>query len=167
MPENFSGFFTTINNYMKTFIRCYTLFDITCTGITLRKKPINLPEEKIIEWEKDRNRQSNFDTLIQVISLRTQPEDITIPVKSTVNFKESKEYGFLFENEEAQNSWTFDFSISYQNVFDDGISDLGLLYYDCSGVPMIKMGDEWDKLPNFLDVTPELRNIYFEVLDYE
>jgi hypothetical protein len=32
---------------------------------------------------------------------------------------------------------------------------------------MIKIGSEWEKLPNFLDVTPELRNIYFEVLNDE
>jgi len=41
---------------------------------------------------------------------------------------------------------------------------LGGLYSDCEGVPMIKVGTEWDKLPNFLDTSPELRNIYFEVI---
>jgi hypothetical protein len=30
---------------------------------------------------------------------------------------------------------------------------------------MIKVGTEWDKLPSFLDTSPELRNIYFEVIN--
>jgi hypothetical protein len=30
---------------------------------------------------------------------------------------------------------------------------------------MIQVGNEFNKLPTFLDVTPELRNIYFEVIE--
>jgi len=29
---------------------------------------------------------------------------------------------------------------------------------------MVKTGREWNKLPDFLDTSPELKNIYFEVL---
>jgi hypothetical protein len=32
---------------------------------------------------------------------------------------------------------------------------------------MIKVGTEFEKLPNFLDTTPELKNIYFEVINDE
>ena len=50
------------------------------------------------------------------------------------------------------------------SVFDDGVRGLGYLYEDCDNVPMIRCGTEWDKLPEFLDTSPELRNIYFEVM---
>lgn len=152
---------------MKTIIRCYTLFDITYTGILNKRTPINLLPEKIIEWEQNRNRQSNLDTIVQVISLRTQPEDITKPIKKEIDFSTEDRFGFLFEQEERQSAWYFDFTIYYTGVYNDGITELGYLYQDCDGVPMLKIGSEWDKLPNFLDTSPELRNIYFEVLSSE
>ncbi len=152
---------------MRTIIRCHTLFDITSTGIGSRKTPINIAPEKANEWEMDRNRQNNFDTIVQVISLRTQPEEITKSTKKEVDFKSEDKFGFLFEQEEKQNSWYFDFTIFYPGVYNDGINELGYLYQDCEGVPMLKVGTEWEKLPNFLDTTPELRNIYFEVLSNE
>lgn len=152
---------------MKTIIRCYTLFDITYTGILNKRTPINLVPEKTIEWEQNRNRQSNLDTIIQVISLRTQPEDITKPIKKEIDFSTEDKFGFLFEQEENQSMWYFDFTIYYTGVYNDGIDELGYLYQDCDGVPMIKVGSEWEKLPSFLDTNPELRNIYFEVLTSE
>lgn len=152
---------------MRTIIKCHTLFDITNTGVTNRKPPIDLSEEKRNEWLLNRNRQNNFDTLIQVISLRTQPEDITKTSITEVDFRTDTKFGFLFENEDPQQSWNFTFSINYSNVYNDGIDELGALYSDCDGVPMLKVGTEWDKLPSFLDTSPELRNVYFEVISNE
>lgn len=152
---------------MRTIIKCHTLFDITSTGVTNRKPPIDLSEEKRNEWVLNRNRQNNFDTLIQVISLRTQPEDITKTSITEVDFSTDTKFGFLFENEDPQQSWSFTFSIYYSNVYNDGIDELGALYSDCDGVPMLKVGTEWDKLPSFLDTSPELRNVYFEVISNE
>lgn len=152
---------------MRTIIKCHTLFDITSTGVTNRKPPIDLSEEKRNEWVLNRNRQNNFDTLIQVISLRTQPEDITKTSVTEVDFSTDTKFGFLFENEDPQQSWSFTFSIYYSNVYNDGINELGALYADCDGVPMLKIGSEWDKLPSFLDTSPELRNVYFEVISNE
>lgn len=149
---------------MRTIIRCHTLFDITNTGISSRKTPINITPEKVQEWELNRNRQNNFDTIVQVISLRTQPEELTIPVKTVVDFNINKNFGFLFDNEEPQPAWSFDFTIYYAGVYNDGINELGFLHQDCDGVPVLKVGTEWEKLPNFLDVSPELKNIYFEVI---
>jgi hypothetical protein len=135
------------------------LFDITKTGVTTRRQSLN----SIPSWELDRNRQCNLDTIIQVLSLRSQPENITTPEQGIIIFDETNQFGFLFEQEEEAHSyWYFDFTISYQGVFDDGINELGHLYADCEGVPMIKVGTEWDRLPEFLDISPELRNIYFE-----
>lgn len=148
-------------------IRCYTLFDIERTGILNRKPPINLSEEQIVNWNKRRNSQCNYDTILQVVNLRSQPEDMTDTNQTKINFKEFQNFGFLYEDEEDQNCWYFDFTIIHKSVFDNGIDELGSLYEDCEGVPMIKQGTEWEKLSSFLDTTPELRNIYFEVLEDE
>lgn len=152
---------------MRTIIKCHTLFDISSTGITNRKPPIDLTDTQQYEWMLNRNRQNNFDTLVQVVSLRTQPEDITKSTVGELDFTTANKFGFLFENEEPQKVWSFTFSINYNNVYNDGIDELGALYTDCDGVPMLKVGTEWNKLPNFLDVSPELRNVYFEVISNE
>jgi hypothetical protein len=149
---------------MSLQIRCYTLFDITKTGVTNRRNSTNLDPK----WQKQRNTQCNFDTILQVASLRSQPENVTDPVLSTVIFSEFDKFGFLFENEtEPHPCWSFDFTVNFHSVFDDGIHEFGHLYADCDGVPMIPIGTEWDKLPTFIDASPELRNIYFEVLPDE
>jgi hypothetical protein len=128
---------------------------------------VNIDEVQLATWQLNRNRQVNFDTLLQVINLRSQPEDTSTVITEKINFKEFSKFGFLFEGEEDQAMFSFTFSINHKNVFDDGITNLGALYSDCDGVPMIKIGTEWDKLPNFLDTSPELSNIYFEVLEDE
>lgn len=144
-------------------IRCYTLFDITHTASVSRRPSVNFTKEQLKDWETKRNAQTNFDTVLQIISIRCQPENFSPPEKKTTNFKDST-FGFLFENEEDQNYWTFDFDIPKENVFDDGIDTLGYLFSDCDGVPMVKTGREWTKIPDFLDTSPELKNIHFEVL---
>lgn len=147
-------------------LQCYTLFDITKTGNILRRPPLNGTPEQTKRWEKSRNTQTNFDTIIQVLSLRSQPEDITDPEQEIVVFDKSLDlFGFLFDNEDTAHScWSFTCTIPHSSVYDDGYNELGYLLRDCDGVPMIKVGTEHEKLPNFLDTTPELRNIYFEVL---
>lgn len=144
-------------------VTCYTLFDITQTGVLNRSKPNTDVDMK--EWIYKRNTQCNFDTILQVISLRAQPEAISAPKKLNIRFDTFENFGFLFtqnENEEYL-CWKFTFEINHPGVFDDGISDLGNLYKDCHNVPMILCGTEWNKLPAFLDASSELRNIYFEV----
>ena len=146
-------------------ITCYVLFDITQTGVKNRTNPSqDIPSDI---WLLKRNTQCNFDTLLQAISLRSQPEVVNFPVKTQIRFDESDYFGFLFEQQEDEvyDCWTFDFDIQHPSVFDDGISELGALYKDCDNVPMIKCGTTWDKLPAFLDTSDELRNIYFKVIE--
>jgi hypothetical protein len=142
-------------------IRCYTLFDITKTNITGRNPPANL-EGKINIWQEKRNSQINFDTIIQIISLRAQPENISDPTKTKINPKEL--FGFASEMFEEVDVWCFDFNIGYTGVFDDGSSQLGYLYEDCNNVPMMKNSQE---LPEFLDISPELKNIHFEIISHD
>jgi len=149
---------------MSHIITCYTLFDITQTNVLNRSRP--QADQDIKEWTYKRNTQSNFDTIQQVISLRSQPENISKPKRKNIRFDEFTEFGFLFEQEEDQTypCWSFDFTIHHPSVFNDGIDELGALYHDCDQVPMIKCNTEWTKLPSMLDSSDELRNIYFKVL---
>lgn len=146
-------------------IRCTTLFNITKTGITNRKPPLGMTDEA--SWNKQRNMQYNLDTIIQVISLRAQPENITDPVQSTLELDKSDKFGFLLKSDEPVQTWSFKFYVNHSGVFLEGNDDLGALYNDCDQVPMLLIGDECQNLTTFLDTTPELKNIYFEILDNE
>jgi hypothetical protein len=150
---------------MSTKITCYTLFDITQTGVMNRSKPSLDQDTKV--WTYQRNTQCNFDTILQVISLRSQPESISKPKKTNIKFDEFDKFGFLFEQVENEEypCWKFTFEIQHKSVFDDGITELGYLYKDCDSVPMILCGTEYKNLLNFLDISPEHRNIYFGVHD--
>jgi len=118
------------------------------------------------EWLHKRNTQSNFDTVQQAISLRSQPELVRIPEKTMIRFDEFTEFGFLFTQfeDDTYPCWSFDFAVQHPSVFYDGVNELGALYSDCDRVPMIKCDTEWANLPPFLDSSDELRNIYFKVL---
>jgi hypothetical protein len=121
------------------------------------------------EWLYKRNIQCNYDTILQAISLRSQPDILQHPQNQPIKFNEFSDFGFLFEqqSDEAHNCWNFIFEVQHPSVFDNGISELGALYTDCHGIPMIKTDAIWDKLPDFLDTSDELRNIYFKVLSDE
>ena len=148
---------------MNYIITCYTLFDITHTGVLNRNRPPT--DVDLNDWFYKRNTQSNFDTILQAISLRSQPEIIRNPKKINIKFDEFDNFGFLFQQveEEEYPTWTFEFTVQHPSVFYDGVNELGSLYSDCHGIPMIKCGTEWDKLNNFIDCTPELKNIYFKL----
>lgn len=140
-------------------IRCYTLFDITKTNVVHRRPPPDYSPEEIRAWQQKRNTQCNLDTITQVISIRAQPENLTDPIKRKI---EDSNFGTELS---PQHYWTFDFSVNYEQVFNDDTGELGALISDCNNVPMIKTdGIEAD---TYLDTTPEKRNIYFEVLGHE
>jgi hypothetical protein len=145
-------------------VSCYTLFDITQTGIVNRSRP-GLDDDTEV-WLHKRNTQCNFDTIVQAVSLRSQPENITVPSIIKIKLNEFDNFGFLFEEEDMEiNCWTFDFTVQHASVFNNGITELGALYADCDRVPMINTHTSWNKLPGFLDSSDELRNIYFEVVE--
>jgi len=148
-------------------ITCYTLFDITVTNVPNRQRPDIDKDPQ--EWYYKRNTQSNFDTIQQVISLRSQPEIIRKPSKIEIRFDTFTDFGFLFEQQEDETypCWSFDFTVQHPSVFYDGIHDLGSLYRDCERVPMIKCHTMWDKLDTTLDSSDELRNIFFKTLNHD
>lgn len=147
---------------MFTSINCYTLFDITDTGIRSHIRSVKFPmkdkrgnqisNEK--EWDCSRNQQRNWETLLQVISLRTQPLRIIGPRKVSVAWKNSEERVY---------AWKFTFESEHDGVFDDGNAKLGHLIDDANGVPMIVGLTEYVKLTPQIMTKNNLVNTYFEV----
>lgn len=128
-------------------IQCRTLFDITATGVTGHLKPSRMPfvdhaGTKITNtesWNRSRNQQRNWETLTQLISLRTQVNDLILPVKN-------------------DSHWTFEFTVDNDNLFV-GIDDpLAVLKADCEGVPMLIGLNE---LSNIESVLVNDQNLWF------
>jgi len=144
-------------------ICCYTLFDITQTGVLNRSRP---QESDVQDWILKRNTQCNFDTILQVISLRSQPDIVKAPTKNELTDVDLNKFGFLFTREETTISyyWKFEFEVHHSSVFENGIIPFGALYKDCEGVPMIVCPNQLNGMTSFLDITDELQNIYFEAL---
>jgi hypothetical protein len=153
-------------------IICHTLHDITKTGVNSRTAPNDIDP---IQLQLQRSQQSNFETILQIISMRGQPEDITNPVKHEIlrkNYDFDMDYfGYLYHDQfekaikakAAIHRWSFSFTVNHSSVFNNGIDELGNLYDDCQGVPIITRLTEWSKLGNTLDTTDEMRNIYFRI----
>lgn len=141
-------------------IRCFTLFDITQTGVANRSKPTENDDK---DWLYKRNTQCNFDTILQVISLRSQPDIISSP--ETIQIVNYDYFGYLYEKKsQIAKCWTFDFEVQHTSVFEDGKHTLGSLYNDCKRVPMILFDNQSLLIPNTLDISDELKNIHFEVI---
>ena len=106
-------------------IKCTTKFDITATGVVGHYKPSRVPFDdragqlvnSIEKWNYSRNQQRNWETLTQLISLRTQV-DLTTPVVE-------------------ENHWVFEITVDLDNVFASDDDPLFLLKSDCNGVPML------------------------------
>jgi hypothetical protein len=112
-------------------IQCQTLFDITATGTTGHIKPSRMPYNDnagtkitdVGQWNRSRNQQRNWETVTQLISLRTQVDNLQEPVKT-------------------QDRWQFEFEVENENLFTNGADRLAVLKTDCQGVPMLTGLDE-------------------------
>ena len=148
-------------------IKCHTLYDITQTNVSFRKKNTEIvPADEL----KRRSQQSNFETILQIINMRSQPEDISNSQSIQVKIEDLEifKFGYLhrkkYNNLKFINIWFFTFSVNHSDVFNNGINDLGNLLEDCNQVPMILNLDESLKLSNQLNISDEQRNIYFEII---
>lgn len=122
----FSRAFLLCIKYPAMKISCRTLFDITATGVRSHYKSSRMPfrddsgqpVETQEQWNRSRNQQRNWETVNQIISLRTLPQNITTPHKD-------------------QDSWYFEFEVENPAALDLANNPVGALAQDCQGVPMI------------------------------
>lgn len=150
-PSFHWGFFLAVKYAYIMKIRCTTLFDITATGITGHFKPSRLPFEDqagqaitdLQTWNHSRNQQRNWETVTQVLGLRTQIAWIP-PIRDA-------------------SGWMFEFEPDNDQVFASGDDVLALLRADCQGVPMITGLEESTDLVPWLDALGDRPNIWFGV----
>jgi hypothetical protein len=103
-----------------------TTVDISATGVTGHYKPSRIPFEDqcghrivdIATWQRSRNQQRNWETLTQLISLRAQVNELSVPQK-------------------INECWHFDFEIDNPELFLQDSDPLGVLKNDCNDVPMM------------------------------
>lgn len=132
-------------------ISCRTQFDITATGVTGHYKPSRIPFQDqagqhittVAEWERARNQQRNWETVTQLISLRTQIFNVTIP-------------------QQHNHVWQFEFEVETDQLFEFDDNSVGILHMDCDGVPMIVGLDETNTRTSILKPNA---NIWFEVIN--
>ena len=137
-------------------ILCRTLFDCTRTGVTGNYKAGQLPFEDqagqqitdYLSWINARNQQRNWETIMQVISLRAQPTVGEYPVALDL------EWHFVFEVEVAG---------VYSGTGD--VNDYTTLLRECDGVPMIVGLNETLGLDPKLISQGQQQNIWFETVN--
>jgi hypothetical protein len=131
-------------------IQCQTLFDITATGTTGHIKPSRMPYRDLAgtpitdteSWNRSRNQQRNWETITQLISLRTQVNGLTTPAK-------------------IDNHWQFEFEVENENLFNNGSDPLAVLKEDCAGVPMLTSLNESADIGTVLNIDT---NIWFTII---
>lgn len=122
-----------------------------------RAKP-NQDITNLEDWYNKRNTQCNLDTIIQVISLRAQPDMTNMPKLSVI--KPTSIFGQKYTDLATVNVWSFDFEVQHSSVFENEYGELGALYTDCDNVPMILTATS-NALDNSLQVNKLQRNIFF------
>ena len=91
-----------------------------------------------------RNQQRNWETLTQIISMRTQIFDITMPQR------------------DSSLTWRFEFETETAGVYGDVSDPVSVLRQDADGVPMLLDLDNRRDLPPILVTTGPEQNIWFE-----
>ena len=148
------GFLFDLNITMK--IQCRTLFDCSRTGVTGHFRSAQLPFDdqtgKTItdqdDWNFARNQQRNWETILQMISLRAQPINIEQPSV-------------------ADSVWQFVFEVESEGVYSStgDATDVSALLNECSGIPMIVNLSETVPLEPRLVTDGPKQNIWFEAIN--
>jgi hypothetical protein len=132
---------------------CKTLFDITATGVTGHFKSSRIPfrdrsGKNIVDeitWNQARNQQRNWETLTQLLSMRTQIFEIEVPKKH-------------------HEIWSFEFEVDTPGVFGTPEHPVEMLLLDAEGIPMLLgLENTYDLLP-VLITDGEDQNIWFDYL---
>lgn len=137
-------------------IVCRTFFDCSYTGVTGHFRPSEVPfvdragqtVQNQDDWHRSRNQQRNWETLMQIIGLRTQPQSVTRP-----------------KHQEQQ--WTFEFVAEATGVYSltENSDPLAGLKMDCNGVPMVVGLGEKQSIAPTLTVTGSDQNIWFDTIN--
>jgi hypothetical protein len=127
----------------------FTLVDITPTGQTSHKP------DRVFE----RSQQRNYETVIQILSLRTQ-----VKMLDCWNLKkdvDSYHFGINYTGEHQV--WSFLFSVEYQGIYQDAADSYGTLRKDFQLIPVITGLHETAEFEKSIFYTSgPWNNIYFK-----
>lgn len=139
-------------NMHRMKVLCRTLFDCTWTGVTGHFRESQLPyttrSGQVLhtqaDWNRARNQHRNWESLLQIISLRTQPMNVSRPIKRS-------------------DGWYFEFDVEAEGVLSSGFGsdDFAGLRADCEGVPMVTGLDEDTAVVSTLHADGDNTNIWF------
>jgi hypothetical protein len=129
---------------------CQTLFDITATGVTGHCKMTRMPFQdragQIIgtaeAWHRSRNQQRNWETITQILGLRTQLFDLTEPVLDITSTR-----------------WMFEFETETDGIYGPESDPTLVLREDANSVPMLV--DTTRELEPYLITEGARQNIWF------
>lgn len=137
-------------------VLCRTLFDCTWTGVTGHFRESQLPFttrsgqvlQTQADWNRARNQHRNWESLLQIISLRSQPMNVSRPVKKS-------------------DGWWFEFEVEAEGVLSGGFDtdNLAGLRADCEGVPMVTGLDEPTVITATLHAQGTDQNIWFTAIN--
>ena len=138
-------------NEQRIYKHCgYTLVDITKTDVT----------QYTLERAKMRNNHRNWETVVQILSLRAQ-------ILNVRQFKTVKadlaHFEFGSEYQGQHRVWSFEFTVEFENLYAVDSHEYNVLEDDFAQTPIILELDETVKLPSplFYTAGPN-KNIYFK-----
>jgi hypothetical protein len=131
---------------------CQTFFDITATGVTGHCKSARMPFQdragqtiKDTEtWNRSRNQQRNWETLTQILSLRTQLFGLTNPI-----------------TDQTGTRWMFEFETEVAGVYGPEHDPVLVLRSDSDGVPMLRELNNDPDIDTVLITEGPRQNIWF------
>ena len=131
---------------------CQTMFDITATGTTGYGKQSRMPFQdrsgKTIHdaesWNRSRNQQRNWETITQILSLRTQLFGLTNPIADQTGTR-----------------WMFEFETETDGVYGPESDPVAVLRSDAEGVPMLRELNNDPDIETVLVTAGPRQNIWF------
>jgi hypothetical protein len=131
------------------FFKGYSLVDITATGITRGNND-----------SLERNQQRNWETVLQCIGLRTQPQLINAP---EVIVSEVNHFNFGDFYSGTHHIWQWIWAVEADGIYDFPNKPLGALQQDFEQVPVVTYLTETARfmLPIFYPYG-SIKNIYFK-----
>ena len=131
---------------------CQTLFDITATGVTGHCKAARMPFQDRAgqtikdadDWNRSRNQQRNWETLTQILSLRTQLFELTYPIQ-----------------DQSGQRWMFEFETESEGIYGSEADPTLVLRADADGVPMLRNLNNNPDIEPVLVTTGAQQNIWF------
>jgi hypothetical protein len=131
---------------------CQTLFDITATGVTGHCKQSRMPFHDhagqlihdVESWNRSRNQQRNWETITQILSLRTQLFALTDPIPDQTGTR-----------------WMFEFETESNGIYGPESDPVSVLRSDAEGVPMLRELDNDPDIDTVLITEGDRQNIWF------